>query len=88
MARYVDKKESNLNGQSAIHLVVCFPKGDNEGQDFPVLISLLTQCGANPNAQDNNGNTLMHHYARKCVDEAVAFYKNISRYPRKHRKNC
>lgn len=75
LARYVNKAEPNLNGQAAIHLVACFPQGDHEGADGSVLKTLLTHFGANPNAQDANGNTLMHHYASRCVNELTAYVK-------------
>lgn len=72
IANHINKAEPNLGGQTVLHLTANFPeKGDS---DLGAMIFLLKH-GANPNAQDSQGQTLMHHYTNKGVEEAVAFAK-------------
>jgi hypothetical protein len=75
IANYINKSEPNLNGQTALHLTAHFPQLDIKNDDLGAMVFLLNY-GANPNAQDNNGNTLMHHYAAKCVAEVSEYIEN------------
>jgi hypothetical protein len=75
-ANYINKAESALDGQTVLHLTANFPTV-NDG-DLGAMIFLLKH-GANPNAQDANGNTLLHHYASKCLETAVAFVESYAK---------
>jgi len=70
VTEYINKAEPALDGQTALHLAANFPTTGNS-TDLGTMVFLLKE-GANPNAQDNNGNTLMHHYATKCVQDLTA----------------
>lgn len=72
VARYINTPQKNLNEQTVLHLTAHFPRANDS--DLGAMVFLL-KYGANPNAQDANGNTLMHHYASKCIETAVVFVK-------------
>ena len=72
VARYINTPQKNLNEQTVLHLTAHFPRANDS--DLGAMVFLL-KYGANPNAQDANGNTLMHHYAAKCASEVTAFVK-------------